>query len=293
MRFLVFLYFYLQLHFLTLRVAAQVDLYPKHFGQVMLAKQLFNPALTNMDRATSVVCSNRFFTGAFSKINNFYAIANIHLNRKDSTASCNSVGLKFANERDGEFIERSKYYASYSFRTRIHNDYWLGLGLDLGRAGYLFKGTDVSTSGSDSNWDGNMGIVLHSPNLCLAGSVNQLFSTTVLPKDLYFRWKRFYVLYAEKVFDLGTSQWSVYAQNQFLPSQRDVADLGTHFKFANGFWLGSSFWVGRSVSAIVGLKDMAIDHHHFSLYTSYNIPASSQASANIQSFEVSLQYQFK
>lgn len=286
-------YFLISTYFFCVKAVAQVNLYPVHFGQVMLTRQLLNPSISNLEQATNASFGNQFYTGAFSKIDNLFFVGNINLTKKDSARSVSSLGIKFQNEKEGEFVERPKYYASYSFRTRINETYWLGLGIDLGRAGYTFKGTDVSTSGSASNWDGNIGLVFHSSSFCLAGSANQIFNSLVLPKNLYFRWKRFYSLYTEKTFSLGTSQLSVYAQNKFLPDQPNVFDIGTNLTFANIFLIGTNAWIGRSLSFLVGLKNISLDEHHFSLYMSYNMPASSMASANIQSFEMSLSYQFR
>jgi len=286
-------YFFISNYFLCLKALAQVNLYPVHFGQVMLAKQLLNPSISNLEQATNASFGNQFYTGAFSKIDNLFFVGNINLTKKDSARSVSSLGIKFQDEKEGEFVERPKYYVSYSFRTRINETYWLGLGMDLGRAGYTFKGTDVSTSGSASNWDGNVGLVFHSSSFCLAGSASQIFNSLILPKNLYFRWKRFYSLYTDKTFSLGTSQLSVYAQNKFLPDQPDVLDIGTNITLANVFLVGTNAWVGRSLSFLVGLKNISLDEHHFSLYMSYNMPASSTASANIQSFEMSLSYQFR
>lgn len=293
MRFLLVYYFFSSLYFFNTKAVAQVDLFPKHFGQVMLSKQLLNPAMPNMEQATNLTFSNRFFTGPFRQINNLYFIGNVNLSGQDSVRNVSSVGVKFTNEKAGEFVERPKYFASYSFRTRLNDVYWLGLGLDLGRSAYIFKGTDVSTSGSDSNWDGNVGIVFHSESFCLGGSANQMFNTLIAPKDLYFRWRRFYALYAEKTLYFGTSELSIFTQNQFLPLQEDVWDVGANLVLTRVLLLGSNVWVGRSVSFLAGLKNISLDEHHFSLYMSYNIPAFNQTSANIQSFELSLYYQFR
>ena len=293
MQFRLFFYFVLIFFFFCEKTEAQVNLYPVHFGQVIMARQLLNPAISNLEQTTNASFANQFYTGAFSKINNLFFVGNINLTQKDSARSVSSLGIKFLNEKEGEFVERPKYYVSYSFRTRINETYWLGLGIDLGRAGYAFNGTDVSTSGSASNWDGNAGLVFHSSSFCLTGSVNQIFNSLILPKNLYFRWKRFYSLHASKTFNLGRSDLLVYAQNKFLADQPDIVDIGTNLTLGNIFLIGTNAWVGRSVSFLVGLKNISIYEHHFSLFMSYNMPASSKVSANVQSFEMSLYYQFR
>ncbi len=272
---------------------AQVNMFPSHFGQVMLSRQSLNPALPNLERATNFTVSNRFYTGPYSKIDNLYFIGNVNLNGKDSARYVNSLGVRFVNEREGEFIERPRCYVSYAIRTRVLETYWLALGIEVGRAWYLFKGSDVSTAGSASNWDGNVGIVFSNSTTCLAASVNQLFNSLVLPKDLYFRWARFYTLHAEKRVETGQVEFSFYAQNQFLPDRDDVLDIGTNATLSKVFFLGVNAWVGRSISFQVGLPDIYLEGHHFSLYASYNAPAFNQTSANIQSFEMSLRYRFK
>lgn len=293
MRFLIISFFLYVLCFTSSKVIAQINLFPAHFEQVLLAKQTLNPASPNLNQASNLSVSNKFFTGAFSKINNFYAIGNVNLSPKDSSKLISSLGFKLINEKEGEFIDRSKYYVSYAIRTRIHREYWLGLGVNLGRAGYAFKGTDVSTSGSSSNWDGDMGLVLNNRTFCLAASMNQMFNTLIKPKNLSFRWIRFYSLYLEKKINLGTSEFSIYMQNQFIPNQIDVLDVGANITLFDQIIVGSNLWVKRNICFLLGLKNLTIDEHQFSLYASYNTPFTSKNSTNIHSFELSVYYQFK
>jgi len=293
MRFIIistFLYF---LCFTSSKVAAQINLFPAHFEQLILAKQALNPASPNINQAHNLSVSNKFYTGAFSKINNFYFIGNFNLSPKDSAKFISSAGIKLINEKEGDFINRSKYYASYAIRTRIHRNYWLGLGVNLGRAGYVFKGTDVSTSGSSSNWDGDMGLVFHNQSFCVATSINQMFNSLIRPKNLAFRWARFYTIYTEKKLNIGLSELCFYAQNQFIPQKEDILDIGANLTVLNQIFIGTNVWVKRNVSFILGLKNFAIDEHQFSIYASYNTPISTQNSTKIHSYEMSVYYQFR
>jgi hypothetical protein len=92
---------------------------------------------------------------------------------------------------------------------------------------------------------------------------------------------------------LGRSALAVYAQNKFLSGQPNILDIGTNLSLGNIFMIGTNAWVGKSVSFLVGIKNISIYEHHFSLFMGYNMPASSNVSANVQSFEMSLFYQFR
>ncbi len=293
MKYLGIIYSFIFFYFLNLKVEAQIDLFPKHFSQVLLAKQLQNPAFANLNQSNNVILGNRFYTGSFSKINNFYFLGNIKLNRKDSMTYAQNIGIKFMNEKEGEFVERSKYYLSYSIRRKIFYAYWLGLGIDLGRAGYLFKGTDISTAGSDSNWDGSFGTVLNNDNNYIGFGINQVFNSIVQPKNLRFRWGRFYSLYVEKRIHIGNHEISIYGQNQFIKSQKNVLDVGTNLCISKIFCIGSNLWVGRSFGFLLGLKDINLNAHHISFYMNYNTNILKQNTTNVQSFELSVNYCFK
>lgn len=283
------------LYFLKFTTAyAQQDLFPAHFGQIHQSRGMLNAVVPNTQHVTNLSFCNQFYTGAFSKIDNLFFIGNVNLSKAETSRNISTIGVKFVAERDGEYISRSKYYFSYTFQTKISESYWLGLGLDIGRANYVYKGTNVSSYGSDANWDGDVGGAFYNSSFCMALSANQIFNTLVLPRDTYFRWRRFYVAYAEKKIRLGEKADVVfYVQNQFLPQQTDVLDLGVNFILVHHLLLGSNVYLNRSISFLAGLQNMSIDQHHFSLFMSYNVPASSQANANVQSFEMSLTYYFK
>lgn len=270
---------------------AQMDLYPSHFGQVQAYKNVLNPALSNSIRATNLLFCNQFYTGAFGKINNLFFLGNLCLNGQDSARNSNSIGVKFVNEQEGDYITRSKYYVSYSFRTRIVGDYWLGMGLNLGRAGYRFDGTNVSSLGSDSDWDGDVGMVFESATFHLAASANQLFNTVILPKDLAFRWTRFYTVYGDKQVRLTDNSYLyLYVQHQFLPTATDLTDLGLQLILAEHVLFGGNVYLDKKASFVAGLRNISFERHHFSLMASYNMPIGSSTGANIQSFELSLAY---
>lgn len=274
-------------------MVAQMPLYPKHFGQLMHSNKFFSPSLTNSDRDTSFISANRFHTGAFGKIYNFYLLANLNLSHNDTALFVNSVGVKFLNERDGEYVERPKYYLNYTIQRLIYKNYWLGLGVDIGRAGYIFKGTDVSTFGSDSNWDGNLGLSVVQPTLIVAFSVNQFLNSKVIPKNFYFKWQRYKILFLEKKFNFSRSVLSTYLQSKFYTNLKNEYDAGINFYILNVYCVGTNLWVGRSLSFTTGFKNLSINNHQFSTFFSYNIPTSNQNSLKINSFELSLKYQFK
>ncbi len=292
----IFRHYILLLSCLSISYVAigQVDLFPIHFGQVGLVKSILNPALQNVDAANTFVFCNQFYTGAFSKFDNLFFQGSVGLNKSDSAAYKHFVGLKFTNEIEGDYIDRPRYFVSYAWHTQLTERYRVGAGLNIGRSSYRYKGTNVSSLGSDSNWDGDFGLSLYSEQNVLAFSCNQLFNSKIIPKEMYFRWARYYTVFVQKTFQISkASSFSVFVQNQFLPNQFDKTDVGIQLISNNLLIVGGNMYFKQSLSFLTGLKDISIDKHHFSVFTSYTVPFSKQSNANVQSYELALVYTIK
>ena len=68
---------------------------------------LVNPSINNSDNKFDVALGNRTLTGLFEGVNRFYVDANYLFSSKAENRF-HSVGLLAMNNKDGEYISRSK-----------------------------------------------------------------------------------------------------------------------------------------------------------------------------------------
>jgi hypothetical protein len=271
---------------------AQVNLYPAHYTLASEVCRLYNPSLVNKDSKISIDLGNQYYSGLYNKIENHYFLASVNLNAKDSARTRNNLGLKAANEKEGDFISRPKIYLSYAWHIRLSEKYYLGAGANVGLVGYIYKATNVSGGGSATVPDAELGISFYGNGYTLGISANQLFNKQIQPKELTFKWHRFLSLYAEKKIILGeNSSLTLFAQDQLLPETKDALDLGFYFLLNRYIEIGASDYWGQKLSFMVGLKKVQWANNSINLIFCYSIPHTSSSQANNQSFEIVLSYQ--
>ncbi len=276
-------------------IYAQYSQYPAHQSQVFNVIRTYNPAMSNIDGHTEVQLNYQRYLGAFDKVNNKLFFANFNLSPKDSAGSKHNLGLKFSGEDEGEYITRNRFYVSYGWHLRVTQNYWLGAGAYLGLAGYTYSGTSGNTQGFASAPDGDFGLVFYRPEYIVLGfSVNQAFNTTVQPKDLSFRWKRFYNLYIQKHF-IWNQQWStsLYGQENIRTDTYNTTDIGAYMSYRGQLLMGGNLTTATKFSVMAGFQNIPLKWGDFALIFNYNFPFINQRRTNIQSFELSLKYLFK
>lgn len=271
---------------------AQYSQYPAHQSQTFQHVAVYNPAVHNQEGRTQFFLNYQRYLGAFEKVNNKLFWANINLNNKDSLRSRHNLALKLNNEEEGDYISRNKAYVSYGFHLNFHEDYWIGTGVYAGLAGYQYKGGTAFTQGSDLAPDGDLGIVLYRPDkFTLAFAANQILNSIVQPKDLAFRWRRFYTLYSQRNFELN-AQWTVllYAQHIFRTDTYHFTDLGAFTSYQDKIIAGTNLTTATKLAVFVGIQNINVKSGSFSFLFNYSFPFVNHRRTNIQALELTLGY---
>jgi hypothetical protein len=275
-------------------VFAQTNLYPAYYAQASEVNRYFNPALANRDLKLGLELGNQFYSGVYSKIENHYLLANINLGRQDSLSKRHNLGVKISTEKEGEYISRPKGYLSYALHVRLSELYYASAGVNVGMAGYVYKSTNISGGGAATVPDADLGLAFYSERFVLGLSVNQVFDNKLLPRDLYFRWRRFCVAYLEKMFPLGQSLLvRAYAQKMFLSELRDRNDFGLGLLIGEHVEIGVTECWQERISFRATLRQIEIERMVLQLLLAYNLPHTSASQANNQSFEVVLGVGFR
>lgn len=274
---------------------AQYSQYPAHQSQTFLQVSVYNPAVHNQEGRTQVFLNYQRYLGAFEKVNNKLFWANLNLNNRDSLHSRHNLAIKLNNEEEGDYISRNKAYVSYGYQLNFYKDYWMGAGIYAGLAGYQYKGGTAFTQGSDMASDGDIGLSLYRPQkFSLAFSANQVLNSVVQPKDLTFRWKRFYTLYAQKDIRINPF-WVVsgYAQHVFRTDTYHFTDLGAYVAYQEKLIAGANFTTSTQLAAFLGFQNITMGPGSFSLLFNYSFPFVNQRRTNIQALEITLGYKLR
>jgi hypothetical protein len=266
--------------------------YPASFGNYMTAYFLINPATELSGSKAQLSLGNQEYVGPLRRVRSYYLFAGLKLNKEERNTK--SVAAIFvSNEKDGEYVSRSRLYFNYSWHTKVKENLWLGAGAYLGIINYSFESSPNTAGGSDFAPDGSLGIVLYNENLNIGFSGNQVFNSVLRPIIAEYKFPVYYNLNIHKSWEisphvevrpLSLITWKV---------KEKVWDLnaGVLSTFHNKVVLGANYKHQKVFSFLAGIKDIQVSKHFFNLNFSYNHPLGSLDV--IQSMELSINYLYK
>ena len=273
---------------------SQVNLYPSHYGQLPIAKGLYNPSLQYTSGFFDLTSANQFYSTQFSQIRNLFLLGSVSLQRYDTLNIRQKVGIKFVSEVEGEYLSRTKFYISYLWSTRLSKGLRLNAASNLGRASYTYHATLITSSATSGNWDGDVGISLTGKTFALGFSVNQIFNSRIAPMNLQYIWKRFLSAYLEKQYIFSRHLKSdVFFHGAFLEGVPSRFDVGLQFIVSDKLVLGANYYIHNSITFNTGLEQLKWHNQFFSLRFSYTYPLSKQIKLNVQNYELGLHYFLK
>ena len=240
-----------------------------------------------------MVLNYQKYIGPFSQINQKLLLANVNLSG-DTLRTKHNIAAKLQSEQEGEYIVRNRVYAGYGWHRNIFKEYWLGAGVYMGMAGYAYQGGSAYTQGSDWAPDGDVGIVFYRPQkLTLAFSTNQAFNSIVRPKDLEFRWTRYYTGYVQRYFE-HDKEWtsSLYLQHILRTDVYSNTDIGAYLSYKQHLLLGTNFTFGNKLSAMAGFQNLPLRIGTVSVLFNYNFPFITQQRTRISAYELTVLYGF-
>jgi type IX secretion system PorP/SprF family membrane protein len=159
--------------------------YPVRFSQYYNCYSLINPAGSGAYNNFEIITGDKHLLGNFSKISTYYLNANIRIAGRNirKNSSFSSLGILVYNEREGKYLNRSRFYATYAWHGYITNQLKFSGGFQIGAMNYSVKGTPLSGDGSDTAPDGIVGVWLYNKWFHLGASYNQIFNSKIQPLD--------------------------------------------------------------------------------------------------------------
>ena len=180
-------YFLLVIMFFSRILHSQEDasLYPVQFSQFYNCYPLVNPASAGTHTDYDAAMGNQKLLGNFSKISTYYLNANMRvINRRGiQNAPFSTVGTLIYNDREGKYLNRSRFYLTYVWHGHVSKNMSVSGGFHLGGMNYSVKGTEISGDGSDIVPDGMIGVQIYNKVFQAGVSYNQIFKSQVQPLE--------------------------------------------------------------------------------------------------------------
>lgn len=183
----LYILFLLFLCFDLLNAQQESSLYPIRFIQYYNGMSIYNPAHGCIENDYEVATGNQRLIGNFNGISTYFLVANMKIsgsaNRMNSPFSV--LGLYVYNDREGKYLNRSRFYATYAWHGNITKKLKVSGGFHMGGFNYSVKGTPLSGDGSDFSPDGIIGVYLYNSIFKTGISYNQIFNNSIQPLEEY------------------------------------------------------------------------------------------------------------
>lgn len=158
--------------------------YPVQFSQFIFSYPLVNPSSIGVNSDNEVVVGYQKPVTGFTGISTYFCnISFVPYRLHQDATNRNIIGFRFFNDREGAYINRSRFYAMYAFHTQLTS--WLRFsgGIDFGGMNFSVKATPTTEGASVFKVDANTGIWLYNEDFHVGVSVNQLFRSVFQPLD--------------------------------------------------------------------------------------------------------------
>lgn len=151
---------------------------------------LLNPANSDSTYGFAIKIGNKAETGLFQGVNKIYADGDWRI-KAGVKGSMHHVGVFVFNNREGNFINRTRLYGRYGWRLRLSSRSSISTGVSLGFINYSFRSSQAGVGGSDLKPDGNLGVWYLRPNTGIGISLQHLSEPDLQPVFQRFKIKRY------------------------------------------------------------------------------------------------------
>lgn len=271
--------------------AQNIYRYPTSVSQYLNSYILVNPASGGLRSKAELSFGNQEYIGPLRRVKNYYVYVGIRTNKAENTKK--SVLAFFAsNEKDGDYINRSRVYLNYAWHTQLSDNLWIGAGAFAGFINYTFDGTTSTGGGSDFRPDGSLGILLHNDDLHIGLSVNQILNSRLKPLIAQYTFPVYYNFTFNKNIELSPHFKLKPSSLITLKPSEKLVDYNVGFltTIDDKVVFGTNYKHQAVVSFLVGVQNIEFDLHSFSLNISYNRPIGQYSV--VQSVELVFGYNY-
>ena len=255
------------------------------FNQTLINPYLINPAASDSSYLYNVRFDNVTELGVFSNVGRFYLDADRRISSGDKN-EYHFLGVQIINSKQGDYINRSRFHARYSWYVPVSDGAALSSGISLGFVNYSFLTSQGGTGGSDLAPDGAVGIHYLRKNFAFGLSVQQIFNSVLMPVEQSFSLLRLYNIDVSKVFNI--THELIFNTQAILqvPQRGDVVyGLTVLAEYRELFLLGVNNYFLRKTSVNLGVTNLAFLRAKFTVLGMYTLYRSDVTFAD-NSFEI-------
>lgn len=264
-------------------------LLPDSYDQFFQNYYLINPA--NVDTSQIILnMGHKSQLGVFRGVRQTYFDANFRI-QSNSLNYKHYCGIQLFNNSEGDYFNKNRVYARYSFDIRLSESYYLSAGTSIGMVNYAFKATQSSAGGSDLTYDGSLGLWLVGSHLKAGSSIQQIFQRTLQPIGQEFVLTRqynanlVYSLFINPIIEVQTHLW--YKYNTYTASTFEAAAVITLQSFIE---FGANYRYQRGFVLIGGLKDIRLGTSKIAVAMSYSTGILNYTARGDNAVELFIKY---
>jgi hypothetical protein len=236
--------------------------------------------------------------GNLSKVSTYFLNANYRVTRQTSLRKpFSTVGIVLYNDREGKYLNRTRFYALYAWHGTLRNNLKFSGGLQFGGMNYSVKGTPLTGDGSDIKPDASVGIQFYNPFFHLGFSVNQVFNSELQPLEEVTLLAPFANLLAE--ITLNTADWLCVKPSvsfQFPFSQQDerysrnLYDASLLFRMQDRFSVLAGIHNNDRMVFGAGINNLLSASGNLNVYLSYSFVMKKNTNLSSPLFELGVSY---
>lgn len=283
-----------------LKAQDRIPQYPIRFTQFYNAYSIINPAWAGTYARLEMVLGNQRMLGNLSKVSTYFLNVNYRINRQIlSQKPFSTIGITLYNDREGKYLNRTRFYALYAWHGTIRGNLRISGGLQIGGMNYSVKGTPLTGDGSDIKPDASVGIQLYNQVFHAGFSVNQVFNSEVRPleeitvlapyatvaADIWLKTTEWLVISPALSFQFPlTGEDSRYSKNLF--------DIVLLFKFQEKFSISSGIHNNDRIAITAGIDNLLQSTGNLHVYLSYSFVFRKNTNLSSPLFEIGISYFF-
>lgn len=238
--------------------------------------------------------------GNLSKVSTYYLNANYRITRQTNRRKpFSTIGITLYNDREGKYLNRTRFYALYSWHGTIRNELKISGGLQIGGMNYSVKGTPLTGDGSDLKPDASVGIQVYNPLFHLGLSVNQVFNSEVQPLEEIALLAPYVNILGE--FSIETSEWLMIKpsvsfhfplKNNESLNSRNRYDAAIHFILQERITMVAGIHDSDRIAITAGINNLLSSSGNLNVYLSYSFVYKQNTNLNTPLFELGINYTF-
>jgi len=237
--------------------------------------------------------------GAISHISASYFSFHMRFQPVEQGKPFSSAGIILYNDKEGKYLNRSRFYVSYAWHASLSRKLQFSAGLSVGGMNYSVEGTPLSGDGSDTKVDGAVGISFYSDAFHVGLSFGQIFNSKVQPLEEITVLSPFINMYANRKFLFNENflfSPSFTARIPFINESGDklnpLFDMNLLIELRKKLLISSGIHNNSMMIIAAGIKGLSISHGELGIMVSYAFPGLRKTLIRTNYGEIGIHYSF-